>query len=227
MVHLRPAGAPHPLLTRVQLVFPNIFPQHFARQTVGVDRRRLGRLVPVVSWPPAVPLYGSEGNPPASTPGSQDSAVLGQTGSWAWVALKGPQYPLLYPHDGPLVFAFRQWDRIVALNPSTGADRLYRIPPSYTLANSQPLAPPSLAWSGSYVYVAVGHWLGRLSLDPKARVRVLGPGAAFIRQQGAEALGMLRFLYAQEVNSLAAYGTAWREPMCPAFPPGPMTRRGT
>lgn len=192
----------------VKLSFPTTFPTHFQTQSVRVEEN--GKLL--AAWPKSIPLYGSAANPQTDAPGSLDNRIIGQTGSWIWVALKGPQYPPLYPKEGPMLFAFRQWNRLVALNTQTGQVVQYTIPPVYSLYQSEAatdgIAYPAFATDGKHVYVAVGSWIGVFPGNPDVRgsSRIIkGPSQAYVNDQASQAMADLRRREAQAANHLAAY----------------------
>ncbi|MCL6444683.1 MAG: hypothetical protein K6T83_14725 [Alicyclobacillus sp.] len=218
-----PAGYAGP----IRLVFPSQFPAHFSTQSVKVERITKSGARVVVAWPKSIPLYGSAATPQTATPGSLDNRIIGMSGSWLWVALKGPQYPPLYPKQGPLLFSFRYWNRLVALNIKTGDYRLYQIPRTYTLYQSEwGLNPPSFVQIGSKVYVAVGSWIGVFPADPEVLATVpilVAPPEAMVTHEGAEALADMRMLRWQEINSLAAY---WDSVMGKHVPGIPLYHNG-
>ena len=202
--------SPTPYGGPIHLVFPSQFPRDFAAVPVKVEEGTGQAAHIVVRWPPSIDAYGSDANPASSaSPGSLDNRIVAVTGHWLWVAMKGPQYPPLYPGQGPLVWAFRSWNRLMALNLSTGVDRVYSLPPLYALQESEFSPAPQVVQMGSHVYAAVGSWIGVLPRPGVARdipvpIQQPAPPRA-VRRDGTVALADLRYLYAQEVNSLAAY----------------------
>jgi|GEM_PF-2108946 len=216
-------AAPKGYAGPVQFVWSTKLPQHFAAQTVKVVRG--GR--EIAQWPKSVPLYGSAANPQSTASGGLDNQILGLTGDWLWVALKGPQYPPGYPHQIPYLFGFRYWDRLAAFNIATGKYRVYAIPRTTSLYESEPnLTGPGFAADSQRVYVSVGSWIGVFPANPSsvARVSVLTPPPqATIDRRTRAALADLRQRMWQEVNSLAAYwnGVAGRRvPGMPYWPNG-------
>ncbi|SIS99717.1 hypothetical protein [Alicyclobacillus vulcanalis] len=201
----------------VHLVFSNTFPTSFqpVQVTVEVDGRHAAK------WPSAVPMYGSLVNPETLSPGSWDNVVLGQVGDWVWVALKGPQYPPLYPHSWPITWGFRVWNRVVAFNVVTGAAVVYSVPRSYGLGSWSELTTPneilpSFAEAGGRVYVGIGEWLGVLPAVPPGQVPAgavhassvairLAPNAAYVAQEDERALDTLRSFTDEAARVLASY----------------------
>ncbi len=217
----------------IELNFPTLLPNRFQRQTVKVERvTKAGKSV-VVKWPTSVPLYGSEQTPQTTVPGSLDNEILGQSGQWLWVALKGPQYPPNYPNSGPLVTGFRYWNRVVALNLKTGQYRIYSIPRSY--ASYQNIAEaPSMAQVNGTAFVGIGSWIGEFPANPAPTTNsgtasnvidpILHPAPpSIISQNGQEALASFRQLYWQVVNGLAAY---WDSVMGKRVPGMPQYQNG-
>ena len=221
----------------IQLVFPATFPMQFNVQSVKIEQGTTSASRPVVAWPKAIPLYGSGQNPQSAAPGSLDNQIIGQSGAWLWVALKGPQFPPLYPKQGPLIFGFRHWNRLVALNVHTGAYRWFTLPQTYSLYQSSwGVAVPAFASLGSQVAISVGSWIGIFPADPGAvapaapvstastasPILVAAPKASLARR-GSEALMDLKMLDWQEINSLAAY---WNSIMGTRVPGMPFYRNG-
>ncbi|KUO94616.1 hypothetical protein [Ferroacidibacillus organovorans] len=214
-----------------QLVFPTTFPMHFNVQSVKIEQGTTSASHPVVAWPKAIPLYGSGQNPQSAAPGSLDNQIIGQSGAWLWVALKGPQLPPLYPKQYPLIVGFRHWNRLVALNVQTGAYRLFAIPQTYSLYQSSwGVAVPAFANLGAQVAISVGSWIGIFPADPgtgssasvASPILVAAPKASLARR-GSEALMDLKLLDWQEINSLAAY---WNSIMGKQVPGMPFYRNG-
>jgi hypothetical protein len=202
-------GPAVPYAGPIRLVFPSQLPRDFAVQPVTIETVSRGTGTVIARWPSAVPAYGSDETPQVTIPGLVDNQILAQEGGWLWIAMKGPQYPPLYPHAGPLSAGFRYWNRLIALNLVTGAYRVYRIPRTYALQQSPFMEPrPALLLRGSEVVAAVGSWIGILPAPgtgtTSVPVRVPAP-PAIVERDGATALSDLRYLYAQEANGLAAY----------------------
>ena len=119
-----------------------------------------------IPWPKGVIAYGSQINPAvgSSAGTTWDNAIIGQSGQWLWIALKGPQYPAM--RQAPqLVWRFRYWDRLMAVNATTGQYRLYAIP-RMTARESTWDTPPAFFASPHAVYIGVSHWVGRFPLNP-------------------------------------------------------------
>ncbi len=124
-----------------------------------------GASVASVAWPKSIPVYESGANP-FGDPFRVNNRVIGQSGSWIWVALKGPAQP-----TGKLpsiVWGFRHWDRLVALNVSTGQYRLFSLPTSQSQMLNYPLwdHPPAFAATAHHVYVGVGAFIGVFPTNP-------------------------------------------------------------
>ena len=130
-----------------------------------------------LAWPASIPTYTS-GENPAGNQFGVDNAVIGQTGQWLWAALKGPKNS---PTTAiPLVWGYRHWDRLVALNRATGHSQVYPIPPELSSALYGPLwlnAPVFSTLASGDGLVAVGHWVAVVPADPGgvASLPTLGP----------------------------------------------------
>ncbi|WP_245783853.1 hypothetical protein [Alicyclobacillus macrosporangiidus] len=201
----------------VSLQFPMTFPDHFQPQTVAVEID--GK--PAAKWPDAIPMYGSAANPSGSTPGDLDNRILGQVGDWIWVALKGPQYPPLYPNQGPLLWGFRRWDRLVAFDVRTGDAVQYAIPASYSryvwmVSSGADLVVPTFARDGDHVWVAVGEWIGCFPADPMVSAGagtvtqggspvLHGPEDAYVRSQAQQMMAELSAKQREIADCLASY----------------------
>ncbi len=199
------SGAPKGYAGPVRFVWPSALPRHYTVQTVKIMRGSKE----IARWPQAVPLYGSMSTPQSAAPGSLDNQILGQTGDWLWVALKGPQFPPDYPRQIPYLSYFRYWDRLAAVNIATGKYRVYPIPRTTSLYESEHnLSGPGFAAGNHTVYVSVGSWIGVFPANPSsvARVSVLTPPPrATVDRRANAALADLRQRMWQEVNSLAVY----------------------
>ncbi|MHB1628640.1 MAG: hypothetical protein ACYCVB_09785 [Bacilli bacterium] len=204
------APASHPYVPPhgpIHLVWPASFPTHFQTQSVKIEQG--GK--PIATWPKVIPLYGSASNPQtAAAPGHLDNRILGQTGNWLWVALKGPHTPPRYPLSKFWLFGFRYWNRLVALNVKTAQYRLYAIPRSTSYAYD------SLGWNAhpvftstkGMVYVGIGSWVGTFPANPEkfAQVPILSrPSAQLVQARARLMIASLTELEWQEINSLAAY----------------------
>lgn len=124
-----------------------------------------GTSVASVSWPGSIPVYESGANP-FGDPFGVNNRVIGQSGSWIWVALKGPARPTAKLPPG--VWGFRHWDRLVALNVITGQYRLFGLPASQSQMLTYPLwaHPPAFAATAHHVYVGVGAFIGVFPANP-------------------------------------------------------------
>ncbi|MHB1682407.1 MAG: hypothetical protein ACYCYO_06195 [Bacilli bacterium] len=131
------------------------------------DMRILKNGKAAVAWPKGVSAYGSQMSPASigNTVGTTwDNTIIGQSGQWLWIALKGPQYPVM--RQAPqLVWRFRYWNRIMAINATTDQYRLYAIP-RMTARESTWNTPPVFFASPHAVYIGVSHWVGRFPLNP-------------------------------------------------------------
>jgi len=207
--HPVPAAAPTAAAPDggVQLVFPQTFPTH--DQTTSVKIEHDGRII--ATWPRAVPLYASAQNPVGAAPGALDNEIIGRSGEWLWIALKGPQYPASAQlRDGGIFSGFRTWNRIVALNLQDNRYRLYAIPAS---AFGSPSAdsyglPPTFAAVGGRVFIGIHSWLGVFPANPTslAHVQVVRPIPTAV--VAARARAMLQSLSRrewQEINSIAIW----------------------
>lgn len=190
----------------IQLNFPTLLPMHDETQSVSI----LDHGHPVVAWPSSIPLYGSAQTPQTSAPGSLDNQIIGTSGNWLWVALKGPQEPPFRPKESSVVAGFRYWNRLVALNMRSGAYHVYAIPRTYTLYESEwGVTQPAFAQVGNQVCVSVGRWIGTFPANPStmidtSEIRIPAPSQV-VRQNGETALSDLQSLEWQEISSLAAY----------------------
>lgn len=113
-------------------------------------------------------------------PGPFDNQVIGQSGNWVWIAMKGPQ-------SAPFAYMayFRHWNRIIAVNTNTDALRVFSIPPN-TSQVSTVNTPPAFAQHSQTVYVGTGPWLGILPADPStgaAQVIRPEPKAVVLKNQ--------------------------------------------
>ncbi len=220
----------------IALNFPATFPRKFQTQTVSVTDKG----VMLSAWPTSIPLYGSAANPQTSSPGALDNQIIGQTGNNLWVALKGPQYPPLYPQQGPLLWGFRYWNRLVELNMNTGTAVVYTIPRTYSLYQSESLSTnslvvPSFLLEGQNVFVSVGSWMGEFPVTPpssrnskgitsgnvtKVTSRILiTPPANYVPDQAQAAMNELSTLSQQEAMSLASYWDTVVGATVPGVPP--------
>ncbi len=129
-----------------------------------------------VAWPSQIPTYQS-GQNPASTPFQFDNRVIGQSGQWIWVALKGPARASWPFSSG--VWGFRHWDRLVALNVATGQYRMFSLPHSYSETLTYPLwsQPPAFAATTDHVYIGIGSWIGTFPANPLIADKILYQGS--------------------------------------------------
>jgi len=121
---------------------------------------------PPIRWPRAVPVYGEFAQ--TEPYGAVDNQILGQSGDWLWIALKGPARAPFSLRTSPL---FRDWDRVVAIDLKTGAYRVLQLPPISSPVGTM-FTPPAFAVRGGTVWIGVSDWLGVLPADP-----ALLPGA--------------------------------------------------
>jgi uncharacterized membrane protein len=118
-----------------------------------------------VIWPRQIPTYVS-GENPADSQFQLDNQVIGESGSWIWVALKGPKAAIGGIGSG--VWEYRHWNRQVALNVTTGQYRIFSLSRSASETLYYPLwaIPPKFASSGHRVDIGTGDWVGVLPADP-------------------------------------------------------------
>lgn len=220
----------------IVLNFPMDFPRTFQNQTVSLTDKG----VRLAAWPTSILLYGSAANPQTSSPGALDNQIIGQTGNNLWVALKGPQYPPLYPQQGPLLWGFRYWNRLVELNVNTGSAVVYTIPRTYSLYHSESLSTnslvvPSFLQEGQDVFVSVGSWMGEFPVTPPSSQNstritsgnvtqvtsriLIPPPANYVPDQAQEAMNELSTLSQQEAMSLASYWDTVLGATVPGVPP--------
>jgi hypothetical protein len=151
--------------------------------------------------PSNVPMYSSGMNPEMDNPGELDNRVLGQTGHWVWLALKGPAHSPLHT----FAWHYRYWNRIVAVNVETQQTVVYPIPretsPLYTWTQA-----PLFAEDGSSVLIAIGEWLGNLPANPgnSLTVPILQPEPATnVQTDTSSMLKTLRGLQKSAATGLA------------------------
>jgi hypothetical protein len=160
----------------------------------------------VFSLPPSIPGYASEVNPPPGDPGSFDNRILGESGPWLWLAMKGPGDPPL----PELVWGYRVWDRIVAINTDTRQTFVYSIPPSTSSVDTWGVTP-AFAEQNGVVYIGTGSWLGVFPAKPSAtfKTQVVQPEPASVEKQDEK--DMLKAL--QQVVETGADSVAllWNE----------------
>ncbi len=199
--------------TSVTLSFPI-----FGKPPIFISTGSQSEIAP---FPPGVPAYDSGINP-ATDPGTLDNVVIGTSGSWVWVALKGPAKA---PAAG-LVWQFRHWNRILAFNLRTHQYFVYPIPRSSSLAAVNPgwWQAPAFVAANHRVFIAVGSWLGVFPSMPTAhRLAVLkGPPAALIAKRTSRMMAALSNLYWQASDGLAAYWncSVMQDPNSQACPGG-------
>lgn len=112
-----------------------------------------------------------------------DNQVIGQSGAWVWIAMKGPQNAPL-----PYIVGFRHWNRIVAVNTHTDALRVFLIPPITSQVSTANIAP-AFAQHGQYVYIGTGPWFGVLPAAPvSGGVHVVRPEPKSTSQRDQEAM---------------------------------------
>ncbi|MCY0901786.1 MAG: hypothetical protein OWU32_06295 [Firmicutes bacterium] len=138
-----------------------------------------------IRWPRAVPVYGEFSQ--TEPYGAVDNQILGQSGDWLWVAMKGPAHAPFSLRTSPV---FRDWDCILAIDLKTGAYRLLQLPPI-----SSPVATmytaPAFAVRGGSVWIGVSDWLGVLPADPALLPGTAGlpgtPGGGSGTSEGSDA----------------------------------------
>src|SRR5581483_6564342 len=100
-------------------------------------------------------------NPPMGDPGSFDNQILGQSGNWVWIAMKGPGEPPI----PQLVWGYRQWNRILAVNTQTNVMKVFSIPNGTSRTNTWSNTP-GFGVVGTTVYIGTGNWLGAFPVNP-------------------------------------------------------------
>lgn len=115
-------------------------------------------LIPI---PSSIPAYMSEINPATGDPGGLDNRILGQSGDWVWIAMKGRGEPPI----PQLVWGYRQWNRILAVNTHTKVMKVFSIPAGTSRTNTW-WNPPSFGVVGTTVWIGTGNWLGAFPADP-------------------------------------------------------------
>ena len=182
-----------------------------------------GRFKASVVWPASVPTYLSGINP-ATTPFSLDNRVIGQSGQWLWVALKGPAHN---PSALPSTWGFRYWNRLVVLNIHSGRYRIFSLPRSDSEALADPLwyAPPAFAASHNRVYIGIGPWLGTFPANPADVTAVAvhgGTPSPLMQARRHRALSILATSSWQSVDAEAAFWNCYvmKDPSPQACTPG-------
>lgn len=160
-----------------------------------------------VSWPTAVATYQSGANP-ASSPFQMDNRVIGQSGKWIWIALKGPHHVSWTFSAG--VWGFRHWNRVVALNTSTAQYRVFSLPQSHSETLTYPLwlTTPAFTATRHHVYIGVGDFIGEFPVNPAtaAPPTVHGaPSATRTATRIRQALNVINQASWQSVNADAAF----------------------
>lgn len=112
----------------------------------------------VFTFPTSVPGYASE---IMTDPAKSDNQVIGESGPWVWIAMKGPQNAP-FPQ---MMNGFRYWNRIVTINTQTQAFHVYSIPPNTSSASTEFYAP-AFTQIGQTVYVGTGAWVGVFPAGP-------------------------------------------------------------
>ena len=136
-----------------------------ALTTLGPTVIQLRSVRKTIRFPAKIPMYQTKLNPPSSkAPAAYDNAILGQDGSWLYMAMKGPGITV-----PKLTWHFRYWNRIVALNIHTGTYHIYKLPrmSSMNLVNTWNV-PPAFTAGRSTVYIGLGNWIGLLPVHPAA-----------------------------------------------------------
>ncbi len=142
----------------------------------------------MAAWPKSVPAYGDFSQTEAY--GAVDNQIIGQSGDWLWIALKGPANR---PVSLPVYYLFRNWDRLLAVNLKTDAYRLFTIPPltAQNAVTDVSNTPPAFATDGKQVYVGLSDWVGAFPADPSsiAAPATSGSPASGLPKSGASASG--------------------------------------
>lgn len=115
-----------------------------------------GTSVFMLPW--SLPGYASE---IMTNPAKFDNQVIGRSGSWVWIAMKGPQTPPI----PQMINGFRYWNRIVAINTQSHVFYVYSIPPN-TSATSTESNAPAFTQIGQTVYIGTGPWIGAFPAQP-------------------------------------------------------------
>lgn len=183
-----------------------------------------GNSLASVAWPKSIPVYESGANP-FGDPFRINNRVIGQSGSWIWVALKGPAQPTETLPSG--VWGFRHWDRLVALNVRTGQHRLFGLPASQSQMLSYPLwdHPPAFLATSHHVYVAVGASIGEFPANPLTAgpIKDQGePSTALTANRVQRALAVLNHASWSAVNADAQFWNCYvmKDPSQTACPAG-------
>lgn len=159
-----------------------------------------GTSIPI---PSSIPAYVSEINPAPADPGNFDNRILGQTGDWVWIAMKGPGDP---PMPG-LVWGYRQWNRILAINTKSRETQVFSIP-RRTSETDTWNNTPGFAVIGDTVYVATGNWVGTFPAAPTNQssitIRVPEPQSVVAADQ-AKMLNTLSDLETEAATGIAGY----------------------
>jgi hypothetical protein len=152
-----------------------------------------------IQIPASIPAYGSEINPSPGQPGSFDNRILGQTGNWVWIAMKGPEKPPI----PQLVWHYRRWNRILAVNIQTRKMQVFGIPTSTSETDTWGTTP-AFTSTPSRVYIGTGNWVGVLPANPSGSVKlpVVKPEPSQLVQQNQQK--MLQTL--QQLETTAATG---------------------
>ncbi|PSR35039.1 MAG: hypothetical protein C7B46_02460 [Sulfobacillus benefaciens] len=166
-----------------------------------------GKSSAAISWPTQISTYQS-GQNPASTPFQFDNRVIGQSGQWIWVALKGPDRANWDFPSG--VWGFRHWDRLVALNVATGQYRIFSLPRSYSETLTYPLwsQPPAFATAATHVYIGIGSWIGTFPANPLLAEKILyrgSPSSSLTTARIHRALTLINQNAWQSVDADAAF----------------------
>ena len=114
----------------------------------------------VFTLPTSVPGYADE---IMTDPAPFDNQVIGESGQWVWIAMKGPQNPP-FPQ---MINGFRYWNRIVAINTQTDELHVYSIPPNTSSVSTESNAP-AFAQVGQTVYIGTGSWVGVFPSQPSS-----------------------------------------------------------
>lgn len=177
-----------------------------------------------VPWPRTLPTYLS-GQNPATDIFQLNNTIIGQTGVWVWVALKGPAKD---PSNLPAsVWGFRYWNRLVALNVKTGQHIVFALPRSHSERLNYALwnTPPSFLATHEHVYIGVSSWMGIFPANPVSAGRSVihgGPPATLTNARVTRALTVLSHASWQAVDADAAFWNCYvmKDPRATACPAG-------
>ncbi len=203
---------------------PSAFQLVSASPTTATPQLLKGNVPAAIHWPAQIPVYQS-GQNPGVNPFQLDNRVIGQSGAWIWVALKGPAHA-----GGGLpagVWGFRHWDRLVALNTATGQYRIFALPRTNSETLAYPLwsQPPAFAAASHRVYIGAGSWMGIFPANPwtaGAAADQGGPASTLTAARVQRALNVLNQAAWQSVDADAEFWNCYvmKDPSPNACPAG-------